>query len=80
MAGCIRIEEEGVDSHYNDLAIFDRQNLASDQFEAVEKLIFKLKRIGRLRANTTFNATCLNDYLSENTPSARVLTGECIIF
>ncbi len=47
---------------------------------AIEKLILKLKRIGRLRANTSFNATCLNDYLSENAPSARVLTGESIIF
>ena len=75
-----RMEEEERDSHYNNLAIFDRQNLTSDQFEAIEKLIIKLKRIGRLRANTTFNATCLNYYLSENAPSARVLTGECIVF
>jgi hypothetical protein len=36
--------------------------------------------MGRLRANTSFNATCLNNFLSENAPSARVLTGECIIF
>ena len=75
-----RIEEEGGDSHYDALPIFDRQTLTSDQFEAIEKLILKLKRIGRLRANTSFNATCLNDFLSENAPSARVLTGESIIF
>ena len=72
--------EEGGSSHYDDLAIFDKINLTSDQFQAISVLILKLQRIGRLRANTSFQATCLNNYLSENSPSARVLTGECIVF
>jgi hypothetical protein len=34
--------EEGGSSHYDDLAIFDKINLTSDQFQAISVLILKL--------------------------------------
>jgi len=33
-----------------------------------------------LRANTSFHTNCLNNFLTENAPSNRVLSGEVIIF
>ena len=36
--------------------------------------------MGRLSANTTFKTNSLNDFLTENAPNGRVLSGEVIIF
>jgi hypothetical protein len=62
------------------LPIFERQNMMSYQFEAIERTIHQNMRLGRLIANTQFPATCLNGYLTETAPKARVLTGELIVF
>ena len=36
--------------------------------------------MGRLRCNTSFGANCLNNFLTENAPQNRVLSGELIVF
>lgn len=38
------------------------------------------QRLGRLRANTSFNTNSLNNFLTENAPNGKVLSGEVIIF
>lgn len=54
--------------------------MTKPEFEATEALVQNLIRLGRLRVNTSFPATCLNAYLTENSLQARVLSGEIIIF
>lgn len=46
----------------------------------LDQLIAQQQRLGRLRANTAFNANSLNSFLTENVPSHKVLSGEVIIF
>lgn len=46
----------------------------------LDSLISQQQRLGRLAANTTFNANSLNHFLTENAPNGRVLSGEVIIF
>lgn len=46
----------------------------------LDGLISQQQRLGRLAANTTFNANSLNNFLTENAPNGRVLSGEVIIF
>jgi len=38
------------------------------------------QRLGRLRANTSFNTNSLNNFLTENAPNGKVLSGEVIVF
>jgi len=38
------------------------------------------QRLGRLRANTSFNTNSLNNFLTENAPNEKVLSGEVIVF
>lgn len=46
----------------------------------LDKLIVQQQRLGRLRANTNFNMNSLNNFLTENAPTGKVLSGEVIIF
>jgi hypothetical protein len=33
-----------------------------------------------MKANTSFNSNSLNDFLTENAPNGKVLSGELIVF
>ena len=46
----------------------------------IDQLIIQQQRLGRLRANTGFNTNSLNNFLTENAPNGKVLSGEVIIF
>lgn len=46
----------------------------------LDSLIVQQQRLGRLKANTSFNANSLNNFLTENASSGKVLSGEIIIF
>jgi len=46
----------------------------------IDSLIAQQQRLGRLRANTSFNTNSLNNFLTENAPNGKVLSGEVIIF
>jgi hypothetical protein len=46
----------------------------------LDELIVQQQRLGRLRANTSFSTNSLNNFLTENAPSGKVLSGEVIIF
>ncbi len=46
----------------------------------LDYLIVQQQSLGRLKANTNFNANSLNNFLTENAPAGRVLSGEVIIF
>ena len=74
------ISEQTHSTHYEKLPIFDKQNMMSWQFLAIEKVIHHQMKLGRLNAITSFPATCLNAFLTETAPQARVLTGESIVF
>jgi hypothetical protein len=54
--------------------------MTKDQYTSIEGLIANLIRLGRLRVNTSFPATCLNGYMTESAAQNRVLSGEIIIF
>jgi hypothetical protein len=52
-----------------------------ENFETrIDNLIVQQQRLGRLRANTSFNTNSLNNFLTENAPNGKVLSGEAIIF
>lgn len=74
------INEQVHSTHYEKLPIFDKINMMSWQFLAVEKTILNQTKLGRLHPNTVFPATCLNGFLTESAPQSRVLTGESIVF
>lgn len=46
----------------------------------LDLLIVQQQRLGRLRANTSFTTNSLNNFLTENAPNGKVLSGEVIIF
>lgn len=52
-----------------------------ENFEAIlDQLIIQQQRLGRLKANTNFATNSLNNFLTENAPNGKVLSGEVIIF
>jgi len=46
----------------------------------LDSMIQQQTRLGRMKANTAFNSNSLNNFLTENAPNGKVLSGEVIIF
>jgi hypothetical protein len=64
----------------SDITQFKKENITVEQLLMFDALVIQQQRIGRLRSNTSFHTNCLNNFLTENAPSNRVLSGEVIIF
>lgn len=62
------------------MEIFNPHDITSEQYSFMPPIIANQIRLGRLKVNTQFVATCLNGYLTEQAPQQRVLTGELIVF
>mmetsp|Transcript_3743 Transcript_3743/g.6378 ORF Transcript_3743/g.6378 Transcript_3743/m.6378 type:complete len:218 (+) Transcript_3743:1650-2303(+) len=56
------------------------QKILQNYEAKLDSLIAQHQRMGRMRANTSFNCNSLNNFLTENAPNVNVLSGEVIIF
>ena len=56
------------------------QKLLQNYEAKLDSLIIQQQRLGRLRANTSFATNSLNNFLTENAPNGKVLSGEVIVF